>query len=311
MLLPKPGPPELLASLPQGTTVAVHDPDDRSQLAYLAATKEGRRIYLNRGLTDADLVVPVGRVGFDPVMGYCGPWSVLFPGFSDRATIEAHRSRLRPDEGDSRVASWARSSREESLEVSWLLGTQFHVGAVPGARGFAGLLAGRESSVCEQGIARLDELWTFRPESCAEIVIAGVGGPGASASLEALAEGLATARRLVQHGGKIVMLSNAAGAVGPALRCLIDAGGAERGPVRLRGHEKDEDFSIASRIAQAVSWADVFLYSGMSRELVEDLSMVPLDKPEQARRLASQGRSATVVSRAEWTFALVPEEAEP
>ena len=117
--------------------MAVHDPDDRSQLAYLATTKEGRRVYLSRHLTDADLVVPVGRIGFDPILDYCGPWSVLFPGLASREILRGaskpapRRRRCPPGEAA------ARSNREESLEVSWLLGTQFHVGVIVGAHGFA------------------------------------------------------------------------------------------------------------------------------------------------------------------------------
>ena len=65
VLTPPRGRENLVEVLLQGTKVIVHDPDDRSQLAYLATTKQGRRVYLNRLLTDADLVVPVGRLGFD------------------------------------------------------------------------------------------------------------------------------------------------------------------------------------------------------------------------------------------------------
>ena len=75
----------------QGASIVVHDARDRSQLAYLAATKEGRRIYLNRLLTDADVVIPVGRMGYDPILGHRGPWSVLFPDLSERETIEVYR----------------------------------------------------------------------------------------------------------------------------------------------------------------------------------------------------------------------------
>ena len=107
-----------------------------------------------------------------------------------------------------------------------------------------------------------------------------------------------------------MILSQAAGSVGPALRRLIDADAPERGRALLHGHEKDDDFPIASRIADAVAWADVFLYSRLSRELVEDLSMVPLEKPDQARRLVAQAGSVTVVSRADWACALVQEEDE-
>ena len=301
---------ELEKVLPPGTTLAVHDPDDRSQLAYLAATKEGRRIYLNRHLTDADLVVPVGRVGFDPILGYSGPWSVLFPGLTSRELIQAHRSRVRGDD-DLRQETAARSNREESLEVSWLLGTQYHFGVIPGVVGIGEVVAGRETLVCEQAVAWLDEHWTFRPDSRAEIVVAGIGRAGEPTSLESLAEGLATARRLVQHGGKIVVLSQANGPVGPALRCLIDAGGAELGQKLLRGHENDDDFQIASRVAAAVSWADVFLYSGMDRDLVEELSLVPIEKPEQARRLVAQCRSALVVNQADRTRARAQEAEAP
>ena len=69
----------------------------------------------------------------------------------------------------------------------------------------------------------------------------------------------------------------------------------------LHGHEKDEDFHLASRVARAVSWADVFLYSRLPRDLVEDLSMVPIEKPEQARRLAAQVNSASFLSFADRT----------
>ena len=176
VLLPSASSEELERLLPHGTTVVVHDPADRSALAYLATTKEGRRIYLSRHLTDADVVVPVGRVGFDPILGYSGPWSVLFPELTDRATIADHWSRLRGDE-DARSAGWAQTNREESLEVSWLLGTLFHVGVIPGATGIRALAAGRERSVYDQGIAWLDELWTFRSTSCARSLSPGLAAP--------------------------------------------------------------------------------------------------------------------------------------
>ena len=298
---------ELEQSLPQGASLAVHDPDDRGQMAYLATTKHGRRIYLNRHVTEADMVVPVGRLAFDPILGYSGPWSVLFPGLTDRESMKAHRSLFRVD-SDAHQEKSMRANRDESFEVSWLLGTQLHVGVVPAVRGYIELVAGRDNSVCDQGVAWLEQHWTFRTDSRAEIVVAGIGRPGDETSLDALAEGLSTATRLVQHGGKIIVLSRAAGSVGPALGCLLDASDAERGKSRLRGHESDQDFQIASRIAQAVSWADVFLYSGLPCDLVEELSMVPIEKPEQARRLVAQGGSASFVSQADRTRAHVRDE---
>jgi nickel-dependent lactate racemase len=291
-------------ALPPGTVLAAHDPDDRSQMAYLATTKQGRRVYLNRLLTDADVVVPVGRLGFDPVLGYRGPWSVLFPASSDRETMQTLRSESRAP-GDDATEGRARACLDESFEVSWLLGAQFHVGLAAGASGVAEAIAGRESLVRERGIAAVDRLWKFHVDSRAELVVAGIGRPGNATTLEDLAEGLATATRLVQHGGKIVVLSRANGAIGPALHRLIGAVDPKEGVSVLRGHEGDSDILIARRLTHALSWADVFLHSALSPEIVDDLSLFSLEHPEQARRLVAKSGSCVFVSQAELTRAVV------
>jgi hypothetical protein len=294
---------DLERALPPGATSVVHDPGDRSQLAYLATTKQGRRIYLNRLLTDADVVVPVGRVGYDPILGYRGPWSTLYPDLSDRETMVAHRSLLRDETGAQPRAAKARL--DESFEVSWLLGSQFHLGLVPAAAGLVEAIAGRESSVREQGILALERHWRFQADSRAECVVAGIGRPGAAATMENLAEGLVTAMRLVQRGGKIILLSRATGEMGPALQCLSRAEALKDGVSALRGHEGDHDFLIARRFAQALAWADVYLLSGLANQVAEDLSFVVLENPQQARRLLSRSSSCLFVSHAELTHAEV------
>ena len=199
--------------------VVVHDPDDRTQIAYLATTKEGRRVYLNRLLTDADVVVPVGRLGYDPIVGFRGPWSLMFPGLSDRETLRALRDRSRRLSGEGGNDP-DPAVLDESLEVSWLLGTQFFLGIVPAERGPFEVVAGRNAAVRERGIEVLQRSWTLKAPSRAELVVAAVGGPDSSGSLEDLAAALETATRLVQHGGKIVVLSRVSGSIGPALQRL-------------------------------------------------------------------------------------------
>jgi nickel-dependent lactate racemase len=290
--------------LPRGVALAVHDPDDRTQLAYLATTKHGRRIYLNRLLTDADLVVPVGRLGFDSALGYRGPWSVLFPSLSDRETLRASRAGLR-DEPVESSQGLAIPWLAESFEVSWLLGTQFHLGLVPGSSGLFEVVAGLETTVRDHGIATLEQHWRFDVDSRTELVVVAIGRPGVVATIEDLAEGLATATRLVQHGGKIIVLSRVIGEIGPALKRLIDADDPKNAAAFLRGHEGDDDFVAARRLAYALSRADVFLLSRLPQRLVEDLSMIAIEHPEQARRIVAQSGSCLFVSQAELTRAVV------
>ncbi len=123
--------------------------------------------------------------------------------------------------------------------------------------------------------------------------------------MDGLAQGLATASRLVQHGGKIVVLSRAAVEIGPSLRRLLDADDTRQVAAALRGHESDADFHLARRIAAAASWADVFLLSGIARDLAEEFPLIALENPEQARRLVAKGGSCTIVSQAELTRAIV------
>ena len=280
-------------------TIVEHDPSDRDQLAYLATTAGGRRVYLNQALTDADVVLPVGLLGYDPLMGRRGPWSVLFPSLSDAPTLEASR-RDHPEESSPRGEPLDLSS--EAFEVGWLLGSQFQIGVIPGVGGPVEFVAGLAEEVRNQGAAAVDRAWRFRVKDQAAVVVAGIGEPGSPTSVDALVEGLATAGRLVQRGGKIVALSRAEGPIGPSLQRLAAAAETPDPPRALRGFESDPDSVAARRLARVVSWADVYLLSGLDRDLVEDLSMIPLGRPEEARRLVERSATSTFLSRAELTW---------
>ncbi|MFO0890104.1 MAG: lactate racemase domain-containing protein [Isosphaeraceae bacterium] len=297
--------PDLGRELPERLAFELHDPGDSSNLAYLATTGQGRRVYLNRRLTDADVVIPIGRIGYDPVLGFRGPWSVIFPGLSDRETQAEHRSWL-TEEPHARAVP--RPRLDEVLEVSWLLGTEFQIGMIPAARGVYRFVVGRTRAVRDQGVAELERLWSFVAPTRAECVVVGIGGTGRESDLADLAEGLVTASRVVQHGGRIVALSRAVGPLGPGLRRLMDAGDVKDASAALRGHDDDPDSVTARQLARVLGWADVYLMSRLERQTVEDLSMIPLDSLDDARRLILRSGSSLTVARAEWTRATAGDE---
>jgi hypothetical protein len=297
--------PGLAQDLPEGMTLVFHDPSNREALAYLAATKDGRRVYLDRHLTDADVVIPVGRAGFDPVVGYRGPWSVLFPGLSQEATRVSYRQRLAED-SPRRLTPLCRL--DEPFEVSWLLGSQFHLAQVPGVLGPNRIIAGLAESVRDQAIRAVNESWIFHSPDRAECVVAGIGAPGARTGLAELVDGLVTASRLVHQGGKIIALSRAGGKIGPSFQRLRDAADSRAFSQALRGHESDIDSVSGRLLAQVLAWADVYLLSGLDPQSVEDLSMVPLDRDRDAVRLVAAARSCILISQAELTRAVVGQE---
>ncbi len=295
------------ADLPPGVTWEVHDPDDRAKIAYLATTQDGQRVYLNRAITDADLVLPIGMLGFDRTLGYSGPWSAVYPGLSDRET----QARFRGLAGDLPASpDEAPPALAEASEVGWLIGCQLQVGVLPVGPGRPGpVLAGLESLVRERGIAALDRDWTFEVAERADVVVAGVGGPGRFASVADLGAGLAAATRLVRRGGKIVALARIDGTIGPAVRRLAGVENPKAALNRLRGHEAEPDYVAAKQIATALAWADIYLASGLDADTVEDLAIIPLGRPEEARKLASSAASLIVLNAAERTRCFVRDEA--
>jgi hypothetical protein len=293
------------AVLPDRVEWVVHDPDDQPSIAYLASTSEGQRIYLNRRLTDADVVIPVGALGYDETLGYRGPWSAIYPASSDRATLTRLRGLILDGVPDREKPP---KSFEEATEVGWLLGCLFEVGVLGGVDGVARILAGIESSIRVEGPKAVDEAWTFRVDDRADLVVAGIGGPGRPSTFDDLANGLATAARLVRRGGKIVVLSRLDDSPGPALKRISGAENPRSALVRLRGREADPDYPAARRIAEATAWADVYLHSALDPDLVEDLGLIAVDRPEEARKLAATAPTCILIAQADQTRALVAGE---
>ena len=260
----------------EGVTVVVHDPTDRESLAYLANTEAGRRIYLNRLIADADCVIPIGRLGYGAGDRYLGPWSVIEPGLADTAA-----------KGESLVTPGRSTdlALAESSEVSWLLGSHFQVAGLPGRTGLLRIIAGEAKAVQATGRPLLDDAWRFQVEDRADLVIAGVGGPGRSVIASGFADALRTGLRLVRRGGKLVLLSK------------LDLG-TIREAIRVPGQPRDD-------WDKALAWADIYLASEANADSVDDLGIIPIDRPEQAVKLARASASYITVGQVDRTLASV------
>ena len=293
--------------LPAGVTWQVHDPDDRTGIAYLSTTKDGQRVYLNRALVDADFVLPIGLLGYDRSLGYRGPWSALYPGLSDRETQTRFRRLAAPDPAARDQEPPAGLA--ESSEVGWLIGCQLEVGIVSGgSESKAAVIAGLESVVRAEGIAAVERAGTFRVAERADVVVVGVGLAGEPTTIDEIGGALEVATRLVRRGGKVVALAHWEGPVGPTVRRLAGVENPKAALNRLRGHEAEPDYLAATQIATTLAWADVYLHSRLDADLVEDLAIIPLGRLEEARKLARTAASLIVINGAERTRCVVADE---
>lgn len=75
-----------------------HNSSDDSQLDFVGYTSHGNAVWLNRAVTDADVVIGFGEISPNTHGGWCGGGKMILPGVAGRATVEHnHRQLLRRD----------------------------------------------------------------------------------------------------------------------------------------------------------------------------------------------------------------------
>ena len=282
------------APLRQRISLLVHDPEDRRQLAYLAATESGEAILVNRALHDADVVLPIGCLRADEAAGYFGIHSSIFPTFSDTKTIQRFR-------GFGSLDGHGKRRRELIAEVdnvAWLLGVHFTIQIVPAAGDRAlHVLAGQSESVRSRGQALYRDAWSWPLSHRAGLVIAGIEGGATQQTWENVGRALASAGHFVEEDGAIAVCCDLDTRLGPALQRLTTASSLESA-LRHIGKDRPADALPAAQIAHALQQNKVYLLSRLDPSIVEDLDIIPIATADELIRLARQYRSCTLISNA-------------
>jgi nickel-dependent lactate racemase len=275
--------------LPEGfdaITAETHDPADRKKLAYLASTKDGRRVYLNRTLVQADFTIVLSGRRFDPAYGYAGGELALYPNLSDEEARAANAGPFTKQE------PW--DGREESREVAWLLGTPFLVQIIEGEDDdifevVAGLM---ESS--DEGRRRQDVAWKWSIPEKADAVVAAVTGDPDRLTFLDFAKAAACAARAVKKGGRIALVTTAAPPLGEAAE-WIRALDEPKAPLARLMKEKPADWAACKLWCSAAAHASLFLASNYPDDLVEEMFATPLHSSAELQRLIGSAGAVVVL----------------
>lgn len=276
----------------QGANVELHRPDDQDSLSYLAASKEGEPIYVNRTLFDADLVLAVGPVRFDRAPGHYGDLGGLFPQFSDAKTISRFR---RPDQ--NRTTRLHNQRNNEADEATWLLGVQFAIQvAANAANSVHEIVAGHARAVCGESQRHLSG-WRFQPKQRAKLVIAGISGDASQQSWPAFSRALAAARQVVEDEGAIVICTELRESVGAGLACLANQ--SEDTTARDLEQVDSADALSAMLIQDTTDRAHLYLLSEIDPSLVESWGAAPIANASEINRLAQSFQTCIVLQGAQ------------
>lgn len=284
---------ELTEPVREQITVGRHDATDREALAYLAASKDGKPIYFNRLIDEADVVIPISTLRLDESLGYAGIHSGLFPAFSDEETQKRFRA---PSSAD--WAAHRRRRHEEADEAAWLLGVQFTIQVAPGpGNSLLHILAGDAQAVAKQGRALCEAAWRFQPDRRASLVVASIEGGREHQTWENLGRALFAASQAVDDGGAIVLCTNLDCKPGPALQRLTSTRDADALLHELR-RDRSSDATPAALLAEMRERVQVYLLSGLDAGFVEDLGVGCVSGTEEVSRLTQQHESCILLGNA-------------
>ena len=180
---------------------------------------------MNRLLTDADVVLPVGCMQREHSAGYFGIHTTIYPEYSDQQTQARFRKHDRFTGNGHH-----RELQHEVNHVAWLLGVNFSVQVVPAAGdGILHVLAGQSDVVRRQCRELYRAAWHRSVAHRASLVVAAIEGAPRQQTWENLGRVLENAMGLVEEDGAIAVCCDLATAPGPALQRLIGRAFARRG----------------------------------------------------------------------------------
>jgi nickel-dependent lactate racemase len=284
----------LSAAVQQRVALVVHDPDDRRELAYLAANEAGEPILINRALHEADVVLPVGCLRGEQAAGYFDIHGVIYPTFSDTKTLQRFRATATLNGQGVR----RRELVADVDHVAWLLGITLTVQLVPAAgEGVLQVLAGLSDSVRRLGRDQYHAAWDWPVQRQADLVLAAIEGGPRQQTWENLGRALHAAESFVSEGGAIALCCELSAPPGPAMQYL--AGEASReAALRHVAKKRPVDALPAAQLAHALDRSKVYLLSRLDASLVEDLEMIPIGGADELTRLAKKHQTCVLLSNA-------------
>jgi nickel-dependent lactate racemase len=289
--------------LKERISTVVHDPHDRGGLAYLAATESGEPIMLNRLLTDADVVLPIGCMQSEAATGYFGIHTPLFPTFSDQKA----QARFRRLDALGTNGPCKRELKSEVEHAAWLLGVNFTIQLVPAAgEGILHVVAGETAAVKRRSRQLYDDAWSWSLARRASLVVAAIEGGAVQQTWENFGRTLEAACALVEDDGAIAVCCDLAAAPGPGVQHLAGARSRRAVLEQIRKH-RPADTLPAAQLAQALDRDKVYLLSRLDPALVEELDMVPMANGDELVRLTRQHNSCILLNNAPYAQVTIEE----
>lgn len=253
----------------------VHDPENQTGHAYLAASAEADPIHVNRCVVDADVVLPVGcpRPGEANQQGDC-----IYPDFSNESTIQ----RFSQGKG-SFISRW-----QEIELANDALGAFFSIQIVCGpGDSIRQVYSGARKDAVNSARAATNELWSLDWNAKTDVVVATIESNPGEQNWDDFSNALVASSSVAKSDGPIVIWSE----IGLT---------PDRNTRKACMSQFDDVISAKlpkklQHVAAIVSDRPVFLRSRLSRNVVEELGLGFVESAEEIVRIAEPHSTGLVI----------------
>ena len=262
--------------------ITVHDPANPDELAYLIADSTSEPIKVNRTLFDAEMVLPVGwtQTGMHRAENFFGvPRCFLDQATQDR--ILAHRN--------------AKYTAEVFDAVNDNLGafTTVQIVDSPGGR-LHRVLFGERQQVGETALQIAAEAWSVSEDRLdSDLVVASLEGDSIHQTWDSFVDAILFSDSVSRSNSTIVVFTNLKSRPPKWVEQALDASQ----PLKPKKSDPRQQ-----HLNEAVSRRRVFLKSGLSRSVTEELGMGYLTTSDEMDRLIAQASDPVLIQDAHRCF---------
>ncbi len=274
------------------------DPAVESGTAYLAADAEARPLYFSRVLVDADVVVAVGRFGWDAALGGRSPEGELWPAFGRRDNRESLAREL-ARRGREALVDW----RGAVHDITWQLGVCASLRLVAGRGDTLHAACFGLPEEATRAARAAAAAWRPAVEEPADLAVATLASD--ATGFGAVVRAIAAAARVTLPTATIAVVAGAAAT--PGIVLTRSRQGTPLGPLVREAIASDDPALIADAVearllARCLGDRRVVLLSSLDEAAVEEIGFGHAADAAVVERLANRAEQVVVLHEADRMF---------
>jgi len=277
--------------------VHVHDAK-KSECVSIGRTRHGTDMLLNKLLTEADAIIPIGSVEPHYFAGYTGGRKSFLPGIAAYETITAnHKLAISQDAQALRLEGNPVAEEFDDAEKLLLRLNIFAIMTVldSGHKTYAAAAGGLKESFLAL-IKKADEVFVVKVKNKADIVVTVAAEP-TDIDLYQSQKALDNGKYALKEGGIIILVSACRSGVGSqAFIDLLGSASSCKGVIAKLDQEYKLGYHKAGKMAEIGMKAEMWAVTPLDKNLIIKAKMRPFDSVSAAIKEAvrSKGSKAKV-----------------